>query len=104
MQAHLLRPSTSFMEASFDHPVRWLPPPPGFFKLDTDGSHRKGLVACGSLLRDELGRFVKGFYANLGASSSVHAELWGVTLGLRLAKDLKLSFLIVELDSKVMSI
>lgn len=101
MEAHLLRPAPSFIEASIEVPVRWNPPSSGTYKLNTDGSHHKGMAACGGLIRNEQGRFIKGFYSNLGTASSVHAELWGITLGLCLAKDLGISSLIVELDSKV---
>lgn len=44
---------------------------------------------------------MRGFYCNLGATTSVSAELWGLVLGLRLARSLGISSLLVELDSRV---
>lgn len=75
--------------------------PAGFLKLNTDGSRQHRLAACGGLIRDEMGHFISGFHCNLGSATLVHAELWGLTLGLRLARHLVVQRLLVELDSKV---
>lgn len=72
----------------------------GSFKLNTNGSFQQGLAACGGLIRNACRQFIAGFHCNLGATS-VLAELWGLTLGLRLARILGLKSLLVELDSKV---
>lgn len=48
-----------------------------------------------------MGQFVLGYHCNLGSATSVHAELWGLTLGLQLARQLGIQRLLVELDSKV---
>lgn len=48
-----------------------------------------------------LEHFVKGFYCNLGASTSVSAELWDLVLGLHSAKSLAVPSLIAKLDFKV---
>lgn len=76
-------------------------PPDGVFTLNVDGSHKQGSSACGGLLRDSSGRFMKGFHCNLGSSTSVMAELWGLVLGLRLARDVGISSLRIEMDSRV---
>lgn len=77
------------------------PPPVGYLKLNVDGSCRKGLAACGGLLRNSKGHFVRDFYCNLGASTSVSAELLALVHGLRLAKSMGTRALLVELDSQV---
>lgn len=64
------------------------PPPAGMLKLNIDGSCVNGLAACGGLIRDEMGSFICGFYCNLGSSTSIHAELWGLTHGLRIASQM----------------
>lgn len=98
---YLLKLVPSFIEASYEVEVRWLPPPNGCLKLNTDGSRQNGKAAYGGLLRNEMGQFVAGFHCNLGSVTSVHAELWGLTLGLRMARSRGIQRLLVELDSKV---
>lgn len=72
----------------------------GTLKLNTDGSRLHGLAACGGLLRDTMGQFICGFHYNLGSASSILAELWGVIHGLRLAANLGVQRLIVEVILK----
>lgn len=55
---------------------------------------------CGGLLRDSLGHFLRGFHCHLGVATSVLVELWGLVLGLRLARCVGISLLRVEMDSK----
>lgn len=83
--------------------MSWQPPPANSFKLNVDGSHLhgSGMSACGGLIQDASGHFVKGFYCNLGAATSVAGELWGLVLGLRLAHSLAIPVLQVEMDSRV---
>lgn len=65
IHSHLVRSLPSFIDASVEVPVQWLPPPPGVFKLNTNGSSRNGLAACacGALIHDSHGRFVRAFIA-----------------------------------------
>lgn len=100
LQNNLTGSGSGFMEASRVVHVNWVAPPDGSFKLNTDGSHSQGLSACGGLVRDSMGQFVRGFHCNLGATTSVSAELWGLVLGLRMARSLGILSLLVELDSK----
>lgn len=76
-------------------------PPSGVIALNVDGSHNSGGSACGRLLRNSLGQFLRGFHCNLGLATSVLAELWGLVLGLRLARCMGIASLRVELDSMV---
>lgn len=81
--------------------IKWIPPPEGTLKLNTDGSHSHGLSACGGLLCNSLGQFVRGFHCNLGTATSVAAELWGLVMGLRMARMVEAPSVLVELDSRV---
>lgn len=99
-QHYLMNPAPSFIEVSFALDVRWAPPPFGAMQLNTNGSRKNGLAACGGLLRNAMGQFISGFHCNLGSATSVLAELWGLTLGLRLARQLGVTRLLVELDSR----
>lgn len=97
----LLKPGVSLSAAKHEALICWQPPAVGSFKLNVDGSRRKGFAACGGLVRDSNGSFVRGFYCNLGTATSVSAELWGLVHGLCLAKNLGIQSLLVELDSQV---
>lgn len=77
------------------------PLPYGTFKLNVDGSLRMGLASCGGLVRNDYGHFVRGFYCNLSAATTVSAELWGLAHGLRLARGMGIGSLLVEMDSQV---
>jgi ribonuclease HI len=83
--------------------VGWIPPPSGFFKLNMDGSTlgNPGLAGAGGLLRHSDGFWFRGFTRNIGITSSFATELWGVSDGLRLAKQYNIQKLIIELDAKV---
>lgn len=72
-------------------------------KLDTDGSFRVSSksTSCGGVLQDDFARWLAGFAANLGSSSSPLAELWGVFYGLHFAEQRGFRKLSLEVDSKV---
>lgn len=80
----------------------WKKPPHGVFKLNVDGSHGlgKGSLACGGLIRDAEGNFIKGFHSKITSSNVIWAELWGVLSGLQLARNIMLQHIVVEVDSK----
>lgn len=98
---YMLKPVPSFIEASYEVDVQWSSLPYGVLKLNTNGSRQNGLAACGGLIRNAVAQFVAGIYCNLGSTSSLHAELWGLTFGLHLARRRGVQRLLVELDSKV---
>ncbi|KAL4343532.1 hypothetical protein AHAS_Ahas11G0087800 [Arachis hypogaea] len=70
-------------------------------KLNVDSSYMAitNNATCGGILRNCLGGFIKGFSCNLGSCSIMHAELWGIVHGLRIATSLNLFCVIVESDS-----
>lgn len=63
--------------------VRWIPPPVGWAKLNTDGLASGDPIRAGSrgVFRGPEGNWIKGFYKFLGNANSLVAELWGVRGG-----------------------
>ncbi|KAL4370604.1 hypothetical protein AHAS_Ahas06G0082400 [Arachis hypogaea] len=82
--------------------VGWKPPPKGWLKLNVDGASvaNAGKAGCGSLLRDENGKWIAGFTHTIGNCSAFIAELWGVVQGLNLARRLGMKKIMVECDSE----
>lgn len=80
-------------------PATWIPPPDGFFKLNSDGSVQRNSAAAGGLIRDQRGDWVSGFSMNIGPSSIADSELWGLRQGIFQALQLGINRLIVESDS-----
>ncbi|CAL9019929.1 unnamed protein product [Prunus brigantina] len=75
--------------ASMYHVVHlhWIAPNPETCKINSDGGRKSKtclIRACG-LLRYSNGHWLKGFGRNLGISSILEAELWGIFWGLTLA-------------------
>ena len=91
---------------SIEHTVvylHWKPPRPGVCKVNTDGSRINvtGISGVGGVLRDSNGAWIQGFSVNLGASSILEAELWGIFWGLKLAWDYGYRDVEIECDSVV---
>ena len=85
--------------------VRWKPPPIGFFELNTVGSARSNpsMASAGGLIRDHRGSWIGGFSRNIGFTHSLTAELWGLRDRLKLAKNLNIKKLHIDLDAKVVT-
>ena len=80
--------------------IRWLPPPWPWCQLNTDGSCRKDEGAgAGGIIRDSVGHWLTRFCMNIGESSVLMAELWGLYQGLHLAWEAGIKRLLVEEDS-----
>ncbi|XVF04810.1 hypothetical protein REPUB_Repub05bG0117600 [Reevesia pubescens] len=81
--------------------IKWEPPITGYLCLNTDGAVKtgSGIASAGGLIRDENGRWIKGFLVNIGKTDSLQAELWGMREGLRLAKDLRCRNLVTQSDA-----
>lgn len=77
------------------------PPPCNVHKVNVDGSHYPdhGTTACGGLVRNLDGNFIKGFYCNIGSSNLFWAEMWALLLGVCLVQSMALPEVIFELDS-----
>lgn len=82
--------------------IAWHPPPPHTVKVNVDGSFRSssGMAACGGLIRDSHGVLITGFSCNLGACTSIWAEAWSLYLGMKLARTLRFSTVVFEMDSQ----
>nr|GMD60218.1 uncharacterized protein LOC109159944 [Ipomoea batatas] len=63
---------------------RWNKPPPGWVKINVDGSHNPQAkkVACGGLARDEFGNLIKGFTHSIGEFPIEVAEAWALLKGI----------------------
>lgn len=81
--------------------VAWECPDSGNVKLNSDGMARRdnNEAGCGALLRDDTGKWTIGCTRNLGACSAFMAEIWGILAGLRLAKKMQMTRVVVECDS-----
>ena len=84
-------------------PIKWSPPPLGWFKLNIDGSSlsNPGLAGGGGVIRNHLGEWVGGFSRVIGFTTSVQAKLRALKSGLLLAIDLGILNLEIEMDSLV---
>lgn len=85
--------------------IRWELPSCGWTKLNTDGLANgwPGRAGAGGLIRDDYGRWMRGFRRNLGISNSMLVECWAFRDGMKLARELRIRFLEVELDAKAVS-
>ncbi|BFG13734.1 hypothetical protein CerSpe_013780 [Prunus speciosa] len=83
--------------------LAWVPPSPGQYKLNVDGTRKSasGCIGAGGVIRDSFGDWTCGFAANLGRGQILEAEMWGLFFGLKLAKDRGICNLLVEMDSAV---
>ncbi|OMO86377.1 reverse transcriptase [Corchorus capsularis] len=99
---HLGAAKTKFVARKIVN-VHWIPPSYGWFKLNSDGStlDNPGLSGSGGCIRNEFGEWMYGYARNIVHATSVHAELWGLRDGLKLALDKGISLLEVSIDAKV---
>ena len=84
-------------------PVRWHKPDEGWFKLNSNGASigNLGSARGGELIHDHSGNWVKDYMRNIGVATSIMAEFWALRDGFRLASQMGITHLIVELDAKV---
>jgi len=84
--------------------VGWNRPPEGWIKLNSDGTCKgnNDVSGCGGLFRNSDGRWIKGYMKKIGSCDALHAEMWGVYLGLEMAWRDRIPQLIVESDSKLL--
>ena len=57
-------------------PVRWNKPPPGWCKLNIDGTTlgNPGKSGGGGIIRDNVGNWIKGFLGSIGFTTSITAK------------------------------
>ena len=82
--------------------VGWSPPPPRWFKLNTNEALKasSGMASAGGIIKDENGIWIVGFAFHIGPGSSLLAELWGVFQGLTLYWKKGLNRIFVEVASQ----
>ena len=94
------------LQPRLDQPQRtsWEAPPPGVFKLNTDGAtfEEDNAYGVGVVIRDWRGRFVARKCKRFTRVVEAHrAESTAVKEGLQLANDLGIRALILESDARV---
>lgn len=70
--------------------------------MNTDGSaiENPRVAGCGGVLRDEQGRWIKGFARKIGITNSFVAEMWGLRDGLLICCSCNFNCVEIELDAK----
>ncbi|CAL1400076.1 unnamed protein product [Linum trigynum] len=83
--------------------IHWSPPRNGWVKLNVDGASagNPGIAGAGGSIRDEHGKWIRGFVAKVGEASATLAELWAIYYGLHLARKAGYSCVLVESDSQL---
>lgn len=83
--------------------MRWRCPVEDWFKLNSNGACKgdANRAGCAGLLRDD-GRWIKGFVRRLGTCTALHAELWGMWIGVEMAYQSDIAKLIIGSDSKTL--
>lgn len=81
--------------------VSWYPPPPGWIKINTDGTAlgSPGNLSCGTVFRDCLGQVVVCSHDKLGFDYAFEAEMAAAVRALELARERRLAFIWLEFDS-----
>lgn len=81
--------------------VTWKCPPVGWYALNTDGAAKgsMGLAGGGVLIRDHCGTFISALTANFGRCTAFRAEVMALVHGLKLARNLQISHLMIQLDN-----
>ncbi|XP_075654894.1 uncharacterized protein LOC142625070 [Castanea sativa] len=81
--------------------VKWLKPPDGWWKLNTDGSFLapSGLAGGGGIIRDSKGQCIGGFAKACVVTSSLAAELWALREGLLRCIEMHAQVMELELDA-----
>jgi len=66
--------------------IGWMWPLSGWVKLNCGGAWKwyGNLTRCGGLLRNSDGRWIEGYFKNIGMCDVLHAEMLGTYLGLEI--------------------
>ncbi|XP_012846407.1 PREDICTED: uncharacterized protein LOC105966395 [Erythranthe guttata] len=85
------------------HRVVWLPPDPGWVKLNTDGARREStqIAAIGGIIRASDAEAILAFHERISAPSSIAAELAALASGLRFVIQRQFTRVWSELDAEV---
>ncbi|MCI18492.1 non-LTR retroelement reverse transcriptase [Trifolium medium] len=84
--------------------IGWKCPHEGWIKLNCDGAHKSlvNLSGCGGLLRDSSGTCLNSYARKISSCDALHAEMWGMYIGMDLTRRQGITHLQVESDSKVL--
>ncbi|CAL1353594.1 unnamed protein product [Linum trigynum] len=82
--------------------IGWLPPPPGWIKMNVDGASNgeQGRAGAGGVLRDANKLWIGGFVSSLGSCAAGMAEVWAIYHGLKMAWAGGHRVIILESDSQ----
>ncbi|XP_028773622.1 uncharacterized protein LOC114730681 [Neltuma alba] len=80
---------------------RWRPPDNNWIKVNVDGAYSpdRNISACGGLLRNMRGEFLRGFIFHIGQGDALTAELQACLHGLKVAWDEGYRNVILESDA-----
>ncbi|XP_060201962.1 uncharacterized protein LOC132630398 [Lycium barbarum] len=79
--------------------VKWIPPPPSFIKLNSDGSCRDEICGGGGVIRNNKGKLIQAYSMNLGKGTSNWAEAKALQHGIEWCINECWRKIIVESDS-----
>ena len=77
----------------------WTKPPPGYLKLNVDGSFLDGHASFGGILRDNDGTWIWGFAGAFPTADALEAELMAIRTDLHVLLDKRISRVLIETDS-----
>lgn len=74
--------------------IRYIPPKPNYWKLNSDGASigNPGPLGAGGHIRDYLGQWCVGLTSKLGTSTNLIAELWSLRVWAFSGKCRKITF------------
>ena len=83
--------------------IGWMPPPVGFYKINSDGSSKGnlGTTSYSVVIHNNDGVLIASCVKGLGVTSNFVVELCGLKDGLLLAKNRSLLPVVIEIDSLV---
>lgn len=93
---HKIAPASTSTDSQNN--ISWVRPPAGWYKLNIDGSSKKGYIAAGGLIRSDTGEWTIGFSKFLGSGSVILAECWSLLLGRQIVVQLEIKNIEVETD------
>jgi ribonuclease HI len=84
--------------------IGWKRPWEGWVKLNFVGAHKSSvnLSGCGDLLRDSSGNCLNSYARKIGSYGVLHAEMWGMYIGMDMAQRHGITHLQVEDDSSLL--
>ncbi|XP_049378041.1 uncharacterized protein LOC125842768 [Solanum stenotomum] len=84
--------------------VKWIKPPDGWVKINTDGSAlgNPGKIGAGGIIRDQSGKMLLAFATPLGEGSNNQAEVAATLFGMTWSLQLGYRNVILEVDSQLL--